>query len=82
MIIIVVMHVGAQKNKLKNKSGTATKKLIFILDFEALFTKLSPCEILALHFEKIVYLNYNYRLLLHQKRYNDVIRMQCVNTAY
>ena len=35
--------------------------LIFSSDFETLFTKQSPCEILGLNFEqKTVYLNYNF----------------------
>ena len=33
----------------------------FSLDFETLFTKHTPCEILGLNFEKkTVYLNYNF----------------------
>ena len=55
---------------------------IFSLDFETLFTKQSPWEILGLNFEKkTVYLNYNFRFngppLLHQKGYNDVIYLEC-----
>ena len=35
--------------------------VIFSLDFETLFTKQSPCEILGLNFEKkTVYSNYNF----------------------
>ena len=37
------------------------KSLIFSLDFETLFTKHTPCEILGPNFEKkTVYLNYNF----------------------
>ena len=31
-------------------------------DFETLFAKQSPCEILGLTFEKTVYLNHNFRI--------------------
>ena len=38
------------------------KKITFIFssDFETLFTKHTPCEILGLNSEKTVYLNYNF----------------------
>ena len=59
-------------------------KNIFISssDFETLFTKQSPCEILGLNFEKkTVYSNSIFRFngppLLHQKGYNDVIYLEC-----
>ena len=45
------------------ESGTMIKKITFIFssDFETLFTKRTPCEILGLNFEKkTVYLNYNF----------------------
>ena len=45
----------------KSLSGTAIKALSFSSDFETLFTKQSPREILGLNFEdKTVYLNYNF----------------------
>ena len=34
--------------------------LTFPSDFETLFTKQSPCEILGLNFEKTLYSNYNF----------------------
>ena len=55
---------------------------IFSLDFETTFSKHSPTEIFNLNFEKMTaYLTAIFRSngppLLHQKRYNDVIYLEC-----
>ena len=54
---------------------------IFSLDFETMFTKHSPREILNLNFEMTFYLTAIFRFngppLLHQKGYNDVLHLEC-----
>ena len=56
--------------------------VIFSSNFETVFTKHSPGEILNLNFEKVtVYLTAIFRFngppFLHQKGYNDVIYLEC-----
>ena len=60
------------------------KKITFIFssDFETMFTKHSPNEVLNLNFEKMtVYLTAIFQFhcppLLHQKGCNDVIYLEC-----
>ena len=67
-----------------SESGTMNKKKItfFPSDFETMFTKHSPSEILNLNFEKMsVYLTaifqFNGPPSLHQKGYNDVVYLEC-----
>ena len=62
------------------------KSLIFSLDFETMFTKHSPSEILKSNFEKkTVYLNYNFLIqwsaIIHQKRYHDIIYSQALECS-
>ena len=58
----------------------------FSSDFETMFIKHSPSEIISLNFEKkTVNLNCNFRFngppLLHQKGYNDVIHARAVKCS-
>ena len=59
------------------------KKFIYISssDFETMFTKHSPSEILSLNFEMTVYLTTIFRFnsppFLHQKGYNGFIYLEC-----
>ena len=67
------------------------KKITFIFssDFETLFTKHTPCEILGLNFEKkTVCLNYNFPIqwsaIITPERiqWRQLLNKLCVNTAY
>ena len=67
------------------------KKITFIFssNFETLFTKHTPCEILGLNFDKkTVYLNYNFPIqwsaIITSERIQrrQLLNELCVNTAY